>query len=166
MTELKTGFSTRRRFLLGTSASVLAIGTYAVLRPTPLTPEQKTLRSIVDTIVPSDEFAGALDVGIDQKAVAEMQNKPATNKQTLALIDAVNQASLNQYRKAFYSLDIDQRETLLNKMLERGSPKVSQANLNRFRRFVLREFYTSTQGHASLNYQLPAHYPAYNKNGI
>jgi len=161
MAELITVFSTRRRFLLGTSASVLAIGTYAVLRPTPLTPEQKTLRSIVDTIVPSDEFAGALDVGIDQKAVAEMQNKPATNKQTLALIDAVNQASLNQYRKAFYSLDIDQRETLLNKMLERGSPKVSQAN-----RFVLHEFYTSTQGHASLNYQLPAHYPAYNKNGI
>ena len=166
MTEPRTRMTARRRFLLGAGASAVAIGSYAILRPAALTPEQKTLRSIVDTIVPRDEFAGGLDVGVDQAAALQMQNKPSVKKQTLELIDSVNQASLSQYHKAFYNLDIDQREALLSKMLERGSPKLSKANLKRFRRFVLREFYTSKQGHASLNYQLPSHYHTYSNNGI
>jgi len=159
-------FTPRRRFLLGATATILAAGTYAYLRPNlftgkQLSQEEKMLRSLVDTIVPKDDFLGALDVGIDTVASAQMQAKPRFKEQMIHLINSISKISLNQHHKDFYTLDVDQREALLNKVLDRSSPPHDRANLNRFRKFVLNNFYLSEQGQASLQYQLPAHYPAY-----
>lgn len=161
MTDSRNSMTPRRRFLLGTTATIAAIGTAAYLRPASLSWQEKMLRSLIDTIVPADEFAGALDVKTDHIATEEMRNKAKFKEQLLALFDGIAKNSLGQHHKAFYKLNIDQREALLNKMLERGSPQLNRTHLRRFRRFVLNHFYMSKPGHASLQYQLPSHYPAY-----
>jgi len=75
MTDSRNTMTPRRRFLLGTTATIAAIGTAAYLRPASLSWQDKMLSSLVDTIVPADEFAGALDANIDNMAAEQMRNK-------------------------------------------------------------------------------------------
>ena len=161
MNDSRNTMTPRRRFLIGTTVTIAAIGTAAYLRPASLSWQDKMLRSLVDTIVPADEFAGALDANIDNMAAEQMRNKPKFKEQVLTLFDGIAKVSLGQHRKAFYKLNIDQREELLTNMLKHGSPQLNRTNLRRFRKFVLNEFYMSEIAHASLEYQLPSHYPAY-----
>ncbi|MBT8115696.1 MAG: gluconate 2-dehydrogenase subunit 3 family protein [Arenicella sp.] len=160
-------FTTRRKFLLLSGAGIAAMTACRHSRPpTPahdrgFNGQNTVLNSIIDALVPSDEFAGALDIGVHRAIEAEMQQKPGLQERVERLTAAVNSKSLATHRQTFEQLSTTQREALLNEMLQHTAPRQARTDLKRLRNNVLIRFYSSDGGHASLNYRLPANYPAY-----
>lgn len=152
--------SSRRKFLLG-SAGAVALGAIAFKThdrwPRALDP----LQSIVDTIVPSDETIGALELKLDEKLLAEMQQKPKTKERVERLLAATSKQALSQFQREFNALTLDQREELLSEILASDTQIVFRSDLHVIRRKIMSWFYASREGQASLEYASPVHYPAY-----
>lgn len=119
------------------------------------------LQSLVDTIVPSDEFVGALGLGLDQQLTSEMLQKPKTNERVERLLAAANRQALKNFQTEFHRLKLDQREKMLSEVLLSDWQVVFKSDLNVIRRKIIKWYYTSQAGQASLDYALPGHYPAY-----
>lgn len=119
------------------------------------------LQSLVDTIVPSDDFVGALGLGLDQRLASEMQQKPRTNERIERLLVATNKQALKLFQSDFHKLNLNQREQLLTEVLLSDRQVVFKSDLNRIRRKIIRWYYTSEDGQASLDYASPGHYPTY-----
>ncbi len=126
-----------------------------------LTPEEKILRSMVDTIVPADSTPGAVDAGIDillGKAMRSQRNLSPRVERVSAVID---KTALAENRRGFTELDLGQREAILNKIISARNSPLIRGDLLSIRQFVLTKFYSSNKGRESINYVLPAHYPSY-----
>lgn len=122
-------------------------------------PDQQLMQSLIDTIIPADEFAGGLDLNLDKQLAAKMQQEPKTQELMNRIYNYIKDATLTQFRAGFSDLDIDQRENLLLQMLKKDSNPSRRSDLRQFRNTLLGWYYDSPEGHKSLGYLLPGHYP-------
>ena len=115
--------------------------------------------ALVDTLVPADDSAGALDIGLHLRLLERTAQEPKWAERLVLIETAIDKLALGTHRKPFSKLGLDQRESLLVELLQRHSPL--QQTVRRFRHLILMWYYASTEGRASAGYQLPADYPAY-----
>jgi len=130
-----------------------------------------TLSSLVDTIVPADEFPGALDLKLDDKLFDSMNgdkmngDKMNSNKMSRIkfkkLAESIDNLTLSTERKKFTQLNLDQRETLLEDILKNDITLITRHDLYQLRSVILKWYYSTQQGRQSLGYLLPSDYPAY-----
>lgn len=170
----------RRRFLLGSAAFVggmAAIGmtvnnhvwksrtkpvdVSALGQVAARNSSSPLLSSIVDTIAPRDEFAGGLDLGIDISLERQAATQDKTKMLLARLLPSIDRAAKQGYQHAFETLNVDQREALLNSLYTDRSTPLQRRDFLRLRQLVLTEYYRSQAGHASLGYQLPSNYANY-----
>ncbi len=162
--------STRRRFLLASSAATLGIGSTIYYRNrtqmrNASNPTQNTLSAIIDTIVPaaitSAEQKGALDLKIDISIRDVASNAPKFNEQLQRINQAVDQSALRDHQRKFARLDIDQREALLTRILTSAENRQLRIDLTALRNSVMLRYYRSAAGRQHLAYTLPSDYPNY-----
>lgn len=161
----------RRRFILRSTAfvgaaaivggGVLALRTSRLQTHGDRSHTPQALRLLIDTIVPEDDFAGGLSIGLDTRLTTQMQQQPALQQLIDRVTPAIDKQSLAQHKKAFVTLDLNRREELLNRLLTDTSQRQLRTDLNKLRSLVLQWYYRSDAGHQSLGYRLPAHYAAY-----
>lgn len=163
MKEKTSTFHSRRRLLFGLASlgASLPVNSYGLTEPKHQS-ESRLLTAIVDTIVPADHTPGAVDAQIDKMLRKNMQKQKSISEQMTRLSIVVGKIALTKYRRVFYELDVDQRESILSGLLTRSAPHIARADLLSMRQFVLTQFYRSQEGRKSINYVLPSHYPAYN----
>ena len=125
------------------------------------TPQDLTRISLVDTIIPTDQSVGAIELGLDTKLTEEMASKPKAKEWIERMVHSVSQICLAQHRKEFRDLDIDQREQFLNDLLANRVNAITWNDLRRLRRVLLTWYYHSEVGAATVGFYLPAHYPSY-----
>lgn len=126
-----------------------------------LTPDTKTLTSIIDTIIPSDEFAGAIEIGLDKKLQQHIEQKPKFNELITRILVNVTAISSQRHKTPFFELNIDQREFLLNNIIADNTKPLVRRDLVLLRNTLLPWYYQSKAGAASIGFVLPANYPAY-----
>lgn len=156
----------RRRLTLGAGAvllgSSIALPVYFKARPSRSEPQpaiDSFSAALVDTVVPADDYPGALDIGLHGKLLEYATQQPKWQARLVLVEAAIDKLALSTHKQAFSKLAIDQRETLLLDLLQRVSPL--RHEVARFRHLVLAWYYASPEGRASVAYQLPANYPAY-----
>ena len=154
---------TRRRFALGLGTLTAAAGAGVLGSGILNKRELSLIAAILDAILPADESPGALDLSLDQQFEKLCQRDSKWQRTSSLLQTAINQSALSQHRQSFAQISAQQREALLVELLERNS--VVRSELNRLRLLLFDWYYSSPAGHASLGYQLPSHYPAYNDSG-
>lgn len=130
-----------------------------------------TLSSVIDTIVPSavtstnqgraTDQSGAIDLNIDQAIGQLATKKPTFDKQLTRLISEIDSLALQSHHRPFAELDIDNREALLNTMLNPSGQIVARRNLRMLRDTVLDMFFSRHEGHRLVGYTLPADYSHY-----
>jgi hypothetical protein len=158
-------FSLKRRYLLSTvaglGAGALSYSTFVKVRQDDAELESEAVLSwIIDTILPADEFLGALDLGLDKQLFKWMQTNEKWSERFIELTYSVDDISAKDHMSEFIRLSVDERENLLITILADGAD-TSRLSLARLRAMIINWYYTSDQGHATLNYTLPAHYPTY-----
>jgi len=163
-----SSFSPKRRIMLGGCAAIgIGVVLYRAFNGTvketvnKKTSHQITLSSLVDTIVPADDFPGALDLKLDEKLFDSMKNsdKQRTNFQKLA--ESIDNLTLSTERKKFTDLSLDDRENLLGDILQKNIKLITRHNLMNLRHITLKWYYSTREGRQSLGYLLPSEYPAY-----
>lgn len=157
----------RRQFILGSGAVI--IGSASTLfsgckARDDLTPDAKTLISIIDTIIPQDEFAGAIDIGLDIKLQQQTEQRPKIKELLSRIVNSVTSLSSQQYQTPFFELNIDQREGLLNSIIKDYTKPLVRRDLVLLRNTLFTSYYQSEVGTASIGYVLPTNYPAYDAN--
>ncbi|MEE9447666.1 MAG: gluconate 2-dehydrogenase subunit 3 family protein [Arenicellales bacterium] len=160
--------SPRRQFLLGSAVVIGATWAYRQFprdKPAPLSPILNTAVQITDTLIPADQSAGALDIGLDKRMLARLEDDLAWREMIYRLGDAVNKQAWQDHKQLLFALNIDQREALLTTLLndERSENTQTHDDLLRLRSTMMVWYYRAPAGHQSLQYTLPAHYPAYPK---
>jgi hypothetical protein len=162
----------RRRFLLASSLVTLGVGsTLGFANRARFSKSQRTtnkpdtLSSVIDTILPvsatNADLKDALDLTLDAAIRQLAIKKPRFSENVNQLIQIIENAALSQYQQPFVGLGIDQRESLLTKMLTQKTQPLARRKLLSLRNAVINIFYTSASGRAHLGYQLPANYANY-----
>ena len=123
--------------------------------------ETKTLISIIDTIIPQDEFAGAIGIGLDIELQKQVEQKPKIKELITRIVK--NVAGVSSHQGAFFELNVDQRESLLNSIIKDSTKPIQRRDLVLLRNMLITSFYQSEIGTASIGYVLPASYPAFSK---
>ena len=156
----------RRRLTLGAGALLLGSGIVlpVYFRAKPNSGESQTVinsfsAALVDTLVPADDSAGALDISLHLKLLEHTAQQPKWHERLILVQTAIDKLALSTHQQAFNKLGLDQRETLLLELLQRKSPL--QQEVARFRQLIVMWYYASPEGSASVGYQLPADYPAH-----
>ena len=151
-------FSLQRRLLFGVGFGLLGTQLQGCK---PLKQNWTTQQAILDTILPEDEFPGALDLGYD----AKLTEWTKINKRYITRFDSlfayVEQFAKSNYSKPFNALDADQREELLFRMSQDSEIQTPRHMLSMLRHLILGWYYSSESGHDSLNYLPPYRYPSY-----
>lgn len=137
------------------------LSSFTGCKPTARQPKLSPLAMLVDTIIPQDDFAGAINLGLGPRLVDEIGKSPQRKEQLERLLTQVSALSLRQYQSEFIVLNQDQREKLLNDILLDKGKLIVRRDLRKLRTTLLNWYYQSEIGAASIGYQLPADYPAY-----
>jgi len=117
--------------------------------------------SLVDTIIPRDDYAGAIDLGLNNTLRAWLNEKPRRTDRFNILLEAINRRAQTQHQRPFNTLSIDHRETLLTDIMDRKSAGNNsdllrtRSTLLHIRRQIMNEYYGSLEGQRSIDYQLP-----------
>lgn len=181
-------FKERRRFLLGSGyvAGTSLLGGLAGCQPGTMLPSAElpepevversiappppapvptaddlTRISIVDTIIPEDEAAGAISVGLDILLQTEMSGRPQINDLVKRLVHSVTQMSLARHRAQFRDLSLDLREEFLTELLNNKTNAIVWRDMWQMRRLIVTWFYQSDAGAKSVGFWLPPTYPSY-----
>jgi hypothetical protein len=121
--------------------------------------QKSTLALILDTLLPADEYPGALELGYEHRLSQQINTDSAKFGYLSGFAEQIDVASKRHHKKAFSALSVEQREALLEQILETGA-QMTQRNLIRLRSLIFRWYYGSAQGQRSLGYLAPATYPA------
>lgn len=150
-------------FLLGSSGlGVLAVGgSINYLYSLQPKPEMTILQAIIDTIIPADEQPGALETGIEAKLVQFAGAHPEWEVNIPRMVEQSNALAIKAHKQTFNLLDLSQREQLLGSVLKGKGQLQLFIDLTLVRNQILRWYYASPTGHATLDYLAPSTYPAY-----
>ena len=118
--------------------------------------------SLVDTLVPRDAHPGGLDIGLDNWLKVQAEQYPSIVQVNLSLVtEACERSATEMGADSFASLSLDQRETLLTRLLYGSRARLTdvqvaaQQPLLRIREMVISEYYSRPEGQASAGYQPP-----------
>jgi len=118
--------------------------------------------SILDTIIPRDDYPGAIDLGLNKKLRGWLNKNERRANRFKALLETVSHKAHSLHQRPFNSLSVDQRETLLTSLLDRKNAGNNQnalrtrSTLLRVRRQIMTWYYGSIEGQRSIGYQLPS----------
>ncbi|MGH1540254.1 MAG: gluconate 2-dehydrogenase subunit 3 family protein [Arenicella sp.] len=152
----------RRRFLLGATAGAVTLAAVAWVKTGHSALDDELVLSIIDTLVPSDEFAGALDVGIGGAFLQYIAANRAWRERTIRVVEHCQSLALKQHRRSFDALSLQQREDLLGGVLSDNTQLIFRIDMLAVRGLIMQWFYRSEPAQKSLNYRLPARYSNYN----
>ena len=158
--------SQRRQFILGAGAIVVGSTGALFIGSKPkanVSPDTKTLISIIDTIIPQDQFAGAIDIGLDIKIQQQIDKRLKLKELLTRIITNITAVCAQQHQSHFFELNVDQRENLLNSIINNFTKPLIRRDLVLLRNTVFTFYYQSETGTASLGYMLPTNYPVYSK---
>jgi hypothetical protein len=105
---------------------------------------------------------GGLDIGLDKKMLDQATSMPGRKALIDRITDTISSLSLKKFKRSFSQLDIEQRENLLNTLLNNKQNTIGRRDLMRVRNTLMIWYYQSPEGRDSIGYKLPAHYAAYN----
>ncbi|RBP53501.1 gluconate 2-dehydrogenase subunit 3-like protein [Arenicella xantha] len=157
----------QRRLVLASAITLGGAALWGLNRPksdqhgTPRKQPETTLASMIDTLVPRDEFPGGIDIGLDQTIAQQMAQQPKLNQLIARLLPIIERSAVTEYHRAFYRLTIDQREAQLSKHWYQSTNPIVRRDFMQFRRHVLAQYYESPIGQQSMGYQHPTTYPNY-----
>ena len=134
------------------------------------TPSRKDIDSIfaavIDTFIPADDFAGAIDVGVDVQLLEQIRASRSYLKTMSRILDALDKTTKERLGSSFSSATLNQRTRLLSEILA-GKMLDSNARmqLSHIRHNALTLFYTSPQAFDMLDYHPPSQggYPDYDR---
>lgn len=165
----------RRRFLLVAFGALGLSGVFVIggwwrqirMRAFPVSDtERSMLRRLVDVLVPRDETAGALDFGIDQRLIAEVErNRPMARRIAEACHWLDRQAGLRHGRR-FLELAADETDGILAAMAATGRLSIPHDTFWWLRDRVMDEYYTRAETWAPLGLEGPPQplgYPDYDQ---
>lgn len=144
---------TRRNWLRASGA--IAFG--SVLLTSCSRQQTTTLSMMLDTLLPEDDFAGALTLGYDTRLQQQLKTNPGKYGYLPRLVDDIDQLSKKHHKQTFAMLKQAQREALLTQELEHGADVIKQP-LNKLRALIFNWYYGSQEGQRSLGYLAPAFY--------
>jgi len=159
---MKNYFSRRVFLLASTSCSILAAGVvFKYKNASSSESGMTTLQAIIDTIIPVDEYPGALEVGVESKLMQYASAYPQWEADIPWLVEQLDELALGTDNVAFNALNLSQREYLLGSVLKLKFGSRLFISLELVRQRVNKWYYTSAAGLASLAYLPPSQYPAY-----
>jgi len=130
-------------------------------------PDRKLLDAFVDTIVPRDTDPGAVEAGIPDQLLAQLDKKESEKKRVFEMLNTIDRFANKHFFAGFKTLSLDQREKVLD-LVNRSRNKIDQPareSIFRLRARIIRAFYLSPTGWAMLAYSapFPGGYPDYSK---
>ena len=123
--------------------------------------EINTLQAILDTLVPRDETAGALDGHLDSKVDWYRKKHRTWRARSKRLITFCEALAVKEHSTRFSTLAVYKRVALLDAVLQDPQKIQFRMDLVSLRSLIFRWYYETESGRQSLNYRLPSEYPAY-----
>ena len=159
---------TRRKLIVAIAASLVSIpwvGKLFYRRPSEFNFE-RTFTAVVDTLIPADDFPGAVDAGIDKKLYTESQKNGALKTFATAALETLEETAILQNGDSFHALSVSDRTKLLESVFDSTSTnRQTIIVLSHLRNKCMREFYLSPEAFGMLGYHPPSQggYPDYAK---
>ena len=122
-----------------------------------------SLAKIVDVMIPEDSHPGAISVGVDAVIGEKVNSQPQMKELVTRLLLNIETAALSREHKPLMSLNQETTLNLLNHLLSKDAPRHTRLDLQRLRNNIMQSYYSSPQGHQSLNYLAPVNYPSYTR---
>jgi len=129
--------------------------------------DRSRLNAFVDTIVPKDQDAGAVEAGVPDQLLAHFRKKPEAEKKVQLMLKAIDDISRGRFQTPFDQCALAQREMVLDIITKSRNKNYKQAKttLFRLRSRIIKAFYNSSTGWEMLAYTAPypGGYPDFNR---
>jgi hypothetical protein len=129
--------------------------------------DRSLLNAFVDTIVPKDQDAGAVEAGVPDQLLERFSKKPEEEKKAQHMLKAIDDVSRGRFQTPFDQCTLDQREMVLD-ILTKTRDKNDQAartTIFRLRSRIMKAFYSSPVAWEMLAFAAPypGGYPDFNR---
>lgn len=131
---------------------------------------ETSFQSVIDTIIPADEFDGAVEAGIHGRLLTRYQQNTVFLERLTSLLKHLDGDARTRYDRPFHKLALTKRTALLEEILAKGFEGLDRgytfgADLLHIRKETMDAFYTGESGYAMLNYRPPVYggYPDYDQ---
>ena len=128
---------------------------------------ENLLNAFVDTIVPKDEDAGAVEAGVPAQLKEYFSKKPGEEKKVQAMLNSIDEISLGRFQASFDQCVLEQREMVLDIITKSRDKKYQPVRTAIFRlRFrIIRALYSSPASWEMLAFSAPYPdgYPDFNR---
>lgn len=129
--------------------------------------DRKLLNAFVDTIVPKDQYAGAVEAGVPAQLLERFSKKPEAEKKAQLMLKAINELSRGKFQIPFDQCALEQREMIVDIISKSRDEKYKSAKTTifRLRSRIIKAFYSSSTGWEILAYTAPYPdgYPDFNR---
>ena len=147
----------RRAFLGAAITSLLAVSGLVWLRRrwpylSLWSKDKRVLVALVDTLVPTDESPGAIDLGVHERLLDAARNSSQLRRQLRVGAQWLNQSAQRAFEDHFGELDLERREQIVAQLVEAGE---QDGFFRSVRSFVMRDYYAHAEVFASLHYSGP-----------
>ena len=128
---------------------------------------ENLLNAFVDTIVPKDEDAGAVEAGVPAQLKEYFSKKPGEEKKAQAMLKSIDDISRGRFQNSFDQCALEQREMVLDIITKSRDEKYKPARTTifRLRSRIIKTFYSSPTGWEMLAFTAtyPGGYPDFNR---
>ena len=128
---------------------------------------ENLFNAFVDTIVPKDQDAGAVEAGVPGQLLKRFSKKPEEENNAQFMLQAIDDVSLGRFHTPFDRCTLAQREMVLDIISKSRDKKYRtvQPTILRLRASVLKVFYSSPTAWEMLAFSAPypGGYPDFNK---
>ena len=125
------------------------------------------LNAFVDTIVPKDQHAGAVEAGVPGQLLEHFIKKPRAEEKALQMLKVVDEFSRDKLKIPFAECNLKQREMVLEIITKSRNKeyKAARTTILRLRGRIIKAFYNSPAAWEMLAFSapFPAGYPDFNK---
>jgi hypothetical protein len=129
--------------------------------------DRKLLNAFVDTIVPKDQDAGAVEAGVPEKLLVRFSKKPEAEKKVQMMLKVIDELARARFQAAFAQSTLKQREMLVDTISKSRDKnhKVARTTILRMRGWIIKAYYSSTTAWEMLAFSAPypGGYPDFNK---
>ncbi len=128
--------------------------------------DRNILNAFIDTIVPKDRDAGAVEAGVPDQLLERFQKKPEAEEKTLQMLIVVDEIARARFKTHFAECSLKQREKVLNIITKSRDEKhkAARTTILRLRGRIIKAFYNSPEAWDMLAFSapFPAGYPDFN----
>jgi hypothetical protein len=128
---------------------------------------ENLLNAFVDTIVPRDQDAGAVEAGMPAQLKEYFSKKPGEEKKAQAMLKSIDDISRGRFQNSFDQCALAQREMVLDIISKSRDEKYKpvRTTIFRLRSRIIRAFYASPTAWEMLAFTAPypGGYPDFNR---